>query len=1403
MKSSTSLVAPRFLRLAGALLVTCFATASVSAAEGDLDPSFDPGAGASGTVLTSALQSDGKILIGGGFVNYGGVLRLRIARVNPNGSLDTTFDPGSGASGGFVNAVVVQVDGKILIGGGFTSYNGVPRSRIARLNADGSLDPSFNPGTGADGLLRVVALQSDGKILIGGSLQNYNGVSRLGLARLNVDGSLDTSFNPGTGVGTNFRQVLAVAVQPDGRIVIGGNFDGFNGTARQGIARVNADGSLDASFNPGTGAQQGGNTTGDVSAVALRGSSILIGGFFTSYNGVARGSIAQLNADGSLDTAFAAGGGALGGSGATASVAVVRVLADSKILIAGTIASYNGTPRNGLARLNADGSLDTPFDPATAAPDNGGVQAVSVQADGNIIIGGSFTSYDSIPRLRLARVLLTAAEPPPPPPPPVVLDLWSAGRDLVANEKPDRPEEANAMNQTVPQWSYGHRATVEGTQFTLFAPATHTNADFDRETVEGWRSESGIVFVNTGTEPATYFAGTRQLRSLFPSQIYVAPATSLALPVVRWVAPADHSYRILAKWFDLDDTGGNGASAHVLINGRQVFGRKENNAFIGLEWNDGGNAAMPAETFILRAGDVVDFVLNSRGDARADATVFNAVIAKVPTLSITTPVPGVDGAATFVEGQDVAVSVAIDPNHPVEAVKLFLNGQGAPVPLDTAAPYDFTLRNLDSGTYYLTAVAEDEDGIEAVTRQVKIVVNKTATAAAIAQRADGKQPPSGKTVSTALAGGITYRCTQSGPWQDRATWGGLGVPGRNDDAIVPRGFEVALADSVEIDNLEAAGRIVVASNIVFPSLRVHGVLQASNYIGGAGSLSLFIAQGGQFVNVAGQTFLDGVTCTIDGEAILGENGTIAGRRGVLFNDGTTTVLSAPGTNRPTVASLLDLNVQGGLVTVGRNAQMHVSGNALVAAGGLNLIGQDGGSLISEAGSGLIGQDGGSLVGHDGSSLVGHDGSSLIGLDGSSLIGQDGSSLIGQDGGSLVGAGAGNAPTLAKGLAPQGSSTGIVLNGGTITGSGNLIGDVVNRGAFISPGNSAGTISISGNYTQEAAGTLVLEVGGTGTSPLQYDELQISGSATLGGNLIVRTINGFTPQAGDNFPLLTYAAASGSFGSVSSNAQISFGPNGATAQVSGPNPPAPKALNISTRMRVETGDNVLIAGFIVTGSQPKKVIIRGLGPSLPVAGALADPILELDGGAITNDSWRSTQESEIIATTIPPSSDLEAAIVATLAPGGHTAILRGKNNGTGVGLVEVYDLEPNAPAQLANISTRGLVQTGDDVMIGGFIVGGTYPAKVVVRAIGPSLSQQGVSGALQDTTLELVDSQGNILSNDDWRSTQESEIIATTVPPTNEKEAAIVATLVPGNYTAIVRGKNGTTGIALVEGFNIQ
>lgn len=248
-------------------------------------------------------------------------------------------------------------------------------------------------------------------------------------------------------------------------------------------------------------------------------------------------------------------------------------------------------------------------------------------------------------------------------------------------------------------------------------------------------------------------------------------------------------------------------------------------------------------------------------------------------------------------------------------------------------------------------------------------------------------------------------------------------------------------------------------------------------------------------------------------------------------------------------------------------------------------------------------------------------------------------------------------------------------------------------------------------------------------------------------------------------------------------------------------------NISTRLRAETGNNVLIGGFILTGTQPKKVILRAIGPSLPVPEALANPILELrnsSGGLIAvNDNWRSDQEEEITATTIPPSDDLESAIVTTLPANNsaYTAIVRGVNNGTGLGLVEVYDLNRTIDSKLGNISTRGFVQTGDNVLIGGLIVLGQDSLKVIVRGIGPSLS---ISGKLADPTLELRDGNGGLIrSNDNWRTDQEAEIIATTIPPSNDSEPAIVQILTPGNYTAIVGGVNATTGIALVEAYGLN
>lgn len=242
-------------------------------------------------------------------------------------------------------------------------------------------------------------------------------------------------------------------------------------------------------------------------------------------------------------------------------------------------------------------------------------------------------------------------------------------------------------------------------------------------------------------------------------------------------------------------------------------------------------------------------------------------------------------------------------------------------------------------------------------------------------------------------------------------------------------------------------------------------------------------------------------------------------------------------------------------------------------------------------------------------------------------------------------------------------------------------------------------------------------------------------------------------------------------------------------------------NISTRARVDTGDNAMIGGFIITGTEPKTVIVRGIGPSLGMAGALADPIIEVYSGdgvlRGTNDNWNdAATRQEIIDSGLAPTSNLESALWGVINPGAYTVVVRGKNNGTGIGLFEVYDLDPAADSRLANVSTRGLAETGDNVLIGGFIVQGVSSQKVIVRAMGPSLP---ISGALGNPTLALHDGNGALMmANDDWRSDQEAEIKATTIPPSNNLESAIVRTLAPGNYTAIVRGVNNTSGVALVE-----
>ena len=354
-------------------------------------PPFNLSPGANNTVYAVAVQpADSKTVFAGDFTAYNTVPRNRIARMNLDGSLDTGFlaSPNSGADG-VITCLALEPDGRIVIGGAFSAFNGTNRHSIARVNPDGSLDQTFNPGVGVNGTVWSLQLQSDGKIVIAGNFTSVNSTNRNSIARLNSDGSLDAAFDPG--VGPN-NTINAVALQ-NGRIVIGGDFTTVDNTNFNHLARLNADGTLDPTFNIEAGAD------GNVFAItALGNGNLLVGGAFSTINLISRNSIARLNGDGSLDASFDPG------SGADDIVYAITLQPDGNILVGGIFASYNSTRRIGLARLLSNGLLDTSFMDTAYNQFAGVVKpyfsqiqspknflfAIGVQSDGNVIIGGSF-----------------------------------------------------------------------------------------------------------------------------------------------------------------------------------------------------------------------------------------------------------------------------------------------------------------------------------------------------------------------------------------------------------------------------------------------------------------------------------------------------------------------------------------------------------------------------------------------------------------------------------------------------------------------------------------------------------------------------------------------------------------------------------------------------------------------------------------------------------------------------------------------------------------------------------------------------------------------------------------------------------------------------------------------------
>jgi uncharacterized delta-60 repeat protein len=364
---------------------------------GDLDNTFNSsdlgfsfGEGFNGAVQAIIVQNDGKYLLGGDFTIYNGQTRNRIIRLNPDGSIDNTFNPGTGFNNS-VFGLAIQSDGKILAGGSFTSYNGTSRNRIIRLNTNGTIDTDFNPGTGFNNTVNAITIQADQKILVGGQFATFNGAARAFIARLESNGTLDTSIDFGTGFSAS-ANIRSIAVQADNKILIGGVFTTYNGSSANRIVRIEANGTLDASFAIGTGAQ---STVEDIKI--LQDGKIYLSGAFTSFNGIGRNRIVRLEANGAIDNAFNPG------SGFASTVTSIGIQSDGKIVAVGSFATFNGIASNRIARINANGSLDTDFNIGSGF-NNTTINKVIILNDGKILAGGGQTFFNGSAMAYLGRL---------------------------------------------------------------------------------------------------------------------------------------------------------------------------------------------------------------------------------------------------------------------------------------------------------------------------------------------------------------------------------------------------------------------------------------------------------------------------------------------------------------------------------------------------------------------------------------------------------------------------------------------------------------------------------------------------------------------------------------------------------------------------------------------------------------------------------------------------------------------------------------------------------------------------------------------------------------------------------------------------------------------------------------
>jgi len=379
------------------LLSALFLFCAITNLPAQVDNTFNSGgSGANATINCVALQSTGKIIIAGSFVQFNTSAKNRIVRLNTNGSIDNTFAIGSGANN-VIYSVAIQSDGKILVGGLFTTFNGVAKNRIVRLTTTGAIDNTFSTGSGASDAVRAIVVQTDGKIILGGSFAQFNGVAKGKIVRLSSTGAIDNTFNS-SGAGANASSaIFTLALQTDGKILVGGSFTQFNTSAKGRILRLTTSGAIDTGFNSG-----GSGASSDVKTIKVQGDGkILVGGSFTQFNTSAKGRILRLTTSGAIDTGFNSGG-----SGANDVVNTIALQSNGKIILGGNFVQFNTSAKTRIVRLSTTGAIDNTLSAGSGA--TSAINGIVWQTNGGLIVVGAFTQFATSAVGRICRLTNSA-----------------------------------------------------------------------------------------------------------------------------------------------------------------------------------------------------------------------------------------------------------------------------------------------------------------------------------------------------------------------------------------------------------------------------------------------------------------------------------------------------------------------------------------------------------------------------------------------------------------------------------------------------------------------------------------------------------------------------------------------------------------------------------------------------------------------------------------------------------------------------------------------------------------------------------------------------------------------------------------------------------------------------------